>query len=367
MFRSNANDPGVEIPVNHVYMPEYNKVMGRIARVYASNHVTNNGPELRSLEIGMSKRLDVGEMAIVANGTLALQLGIQALGLQGEVIVTPFTYIATATSLVWQHCKPVFADIAPNSFNICPEQVRSKITPQTSGILVTHCFGWPAQIEELESIAEAHGLALIFDAAHAVGSTYNGHSVFQFGDLSAVSFHATKIFHMIEGGGIVTRHRHILRAVKELRNFGHQGETEFGLVGINAKNSEFHAAVGNCMLEDLDGLLHHRRKQVQLYWQNLSSARLMLLDPYNLDWNCSYAPIVLENEEACLRVRSALQKEKIFPRRYFYPALNKVHGWSEDHCPEAEMRASSVLCLPLFHMLSDQQIDDVCQIVLEAC
>ncbi len=356
-----------DIAVSKVYMPDWSEVSSRLERVYNSGQFTNNGPELRSFEQGLSRRFGVNFMTVVANGTLALQLGIRALKLQGEVITTPFTYIATATSLVWQHCKPVFADIATASFNVCPDRVRSKITSKTSGILVTHCFGWPAEIEALESIAKEHGLALIYDAAHAAGSSFNGQPILQFGDLSAISFHATKILHMIEGGGIATPHAHIEKAVRELRNFGHRGESEFGLVGTNAKNSELHSAVGNCMLAEFDNLLQSRRRQVQRYWNQLATAGLMPLSPYNLDWNCAYAPIVMDNEKACLRVRAALEQQRIFPRRYFFPALNKVHDWSSDHCPEAEQRAAAVLCLPLYHTLKDQDIDRVCQIVLNAC
>ena len=357
----------VKVPITKPFLPSRSELTNGLNQVFDSEWLTNNGAKARELESCLSERLDQEDFLFLANGTLALQLGIRALELTGEVITTPFTYIATVTSLMWERCRPVFVDIEPGGFNIDAKQVESAITERTSGILATHCFGWPVAIDILSEIAHRRGLKLMFDAAHAFGSNYKGQSIFKYGDASATSFHATKLFHTCEGGGIASRHPEIRQAIRELRNFGHLDQESFGRVGINAKNSELHATMGLSILPHMDEILQRRRMQVKMYWELFEGKGLMLLDPSNPDWNCAYAPIVLENESKCLEVKSLLESKGIGARRYFYPSLNTVHGLSQTPCPESEKRAQSVLCLPLYHDLEDSMLQEIAQVVCSVC
>ena len=253
------------INVTKPFLPPQEEYGVFLDGIWSRNWLTNNGPLVRELETNLKKYLGVPEMLYLNNGTIAIQIAIKALSLTGEIITTPFSYVATTSSIVWEGCRPVFVDIDANSFNIDPAKIEEAITPHTTGILATHVFGNPCDIDAIESIAAKHNLKVIYDAAHCFGTTYNGRSIYHYGNISTTSFHATKLFHTIEGGGVFTSDLELLKRMSYFRNFGHKTPEEFEMVGINAKNSEFHAAMGLSILPHMPSILESRKKISQLY------------------------------------------------------------------------------------------------------
>ncbi|TVP43483.1 MAG: aminotransferase class I/II-fold pyridoxal phosphate-dependent enzyme, partial [Mongoliibacter sp.] len=236
------------IPVTKPFSPPIEEYKKYIDEIWERNWYTNNGPLVNQLEKDLKQYLGVSEVAFVSNGTIAIQIALKALGIHKKVITTPFSYVATTSSLVWEGCEPVFADIDSNTLNIDPLKIEELIDEDTQAILATHCFGNACEIDQIEKIAHKHGLKVIYDAAHCFGTKYKGESIFNFGDISTTSFHATKLFHTIEGGAIFSGNKELRKKVSFLRNFGHDGPEKFNGVGINGKNSEFHAAMGLCNL-----------------------------------------------------------------------------------------------------------------------
>ena len=247
------------IPVTKPFLPPRHEYDELLDGIYERCWLTNNGPLVHELEGALGTRLDVPAPLFVANGTVALQLAIGALGIGGEVITTPFSYVATTSALVWEGCTPVFADIEPTTFTIDAAAVEAAITPRTSAIVATHVFGTPCDLDALATVADRHGLALVYDGAHSFATRYGGRSVFSFGDVTTCSFHATKLFHTVEGGGLFTGDPELRAALARMRNFGHVDYTTFDGVGINAKGSELHAAMGLCNLRHVDTVLARRR------------------------------------------------------------------------------------------------------------
>jgi dTDP-4-amino-4,6-dideoxygalactose transaminase len=327
--------------------------------------LTNNGPLVQELEHRLGEYLHIGTPLFVTNGTVALQIAIKALGLSGEVITTPFSYVATTSSLVWEGCRPVFVDIDPLTLNIDPHRIEAAITAQTTGILATHVFGNPCDIDAIQSIADKHGLKVIYDAAHGFGSTYKGHSVFDFGDISTTSFHATKLFHTIEGGAVFTRDTQLRERMSLMRNFGHAGFETFDGVGINGKNSEFHAAMGLANLTYIDEILHIRQQHYELYLERLSKLPLQLQSiQQDSQWNFSYFPIVLQDQETMLRVKELLESHAIYPRRYFYPSLATLDYVDTLELPELAISISErILCLPMYHSLERDDQNKICELL----
>ncbi|MBB4600702.1 dTDP-4-amino-4,6-dideoxygalactose transaminase [Hymenobacter luteus] len=304
---------------------------------------------------------------LVSNGTLALQLAVRALAVQGEVITTPFSYVATTSSLVWEHCQPVFVDIDPQTLCLNPALIEAAITPATQAIVATHVFGTPCDTEGIERVARRHNLRVIYDAAHSFGVRYRGSSVLQYGDVSTLSFHATKLFHTGEGGALVTNDDDLARRLAYLRNFGHQDAHSFAGLGINAKNSEIHAALGLCVLPYVPRLIARRRSLAELYDQLLAPAKLQRPQlPVGTEMVHSYYPVLFESEASLLRVRKALNQAEIFPRRYFYPCLTTLPYVLPAHCPVAADAASRVLCLPLYYELAEADVARIATIVLAA-
>ena len=351
------------ILVTKPFLPPRSELDILLDGVYERQWLTNDGPLVRELESAIPRHLNSRGMSLVSNGTMALQLALRALDVQGEVITTPFSYVATTTSILWENCTPRFVDIEDNGFNIDPTKIEAAITEHTSAILGTHCFGLSCNIQEIENIANRHNLVVIYDAAHCFGATYQGQSIFDFGDVSTCSFHATKLFHTVEGGGMfmddMTR-----KKVKLLRNFGHDGPENFTGIGINGKNSEFHAAMGLSVLPHIEGILNQRRKINSRYFEQLrDEEQLVLVDPQTEGWNWAYCPAVFQSEEACLRVKENLEKHGVSPRRYFYPSLDVLHGKDGDHCFNARQTARRILCLPSYHDLSMTDIDRICTII----
>jgi len=351
------------IQVTRPFLPPQSEYLQLVDGIFDRNWLTNDGPLVRELESKVSDWLGAPEMVFVSNGTIALQLALRALDCRGEVLTTPFSYVATTTSILWEQCTPVFVDIEPNGFNLDPSQLARHITQRTSAILATHCFGIACDIDRIQEIANRHGLKVIYDGAHCFGASYQGQSIFNFGDVSTCSFHATKLFHTVEGGGMfmdeTTR-----KKVSLLRNFGHDGPETFTGIGINGKNSEVHAAMGLSVLPHMEAILDQRHKVNSRYFKRLSGGeKLTLVDPNTEGWNWAYCPAVFQSEEACLSVKENLERHGISPRRYFYPSLDVLHGKEGEHCSNARQTARRILCLPSYHDLSMTEIDRICTII----
>lgn len=333
--------------------------------IWNRNWITNHGPLVNELELKLKEYLDVSHMLYLNNGTIAIQIAIKALELTGEVITTPFSYVATTSSLVWEGCKPVFVDIDPQSLNIDPHKIEDAITPRTTGILATHVFGNPCDIDAIEAIAQKHQLKVIYDAAHCFGSMYKGRSVFEYGDISTTSFHATKIFHTGEGGAVFTTQPALLKKMAYLRNFGHESPTEFAMVGINGKNSELHAAMGLSVLPSMPEILASRKKLAEHYKKALQNLRVQYPQTNkqgSINW--SYFPIILPSEQRLLETVAELNRYQVFPRRYFYPSLDTLHYVEGNHCTVSQDIAKRILCLPLYHGLTIEEIDMIARLLL---
>jgi dTDP-4-amino-4,6-dideoxygalactose transaminase len=294
----------------------------------------------------------------VTNGTIALQLAIKALGLKGEIITTPFSYVATTSSIVWEGCIPVFVDIDEETLNIDPNKIEDAITSRTSAILATHCFGNACDIDAIETIAQRHNLKVIYDAAHCFGTQYKGKSIFEYGDVSTLSLHATKPVHSVEGGLVVTQDPELLKRLAFMRNFGHDGPEKFHGLGINGKNSELHAAVGLVVLEYAGKILESRKKQAEYYNLVLQNLRV---NRQSIQTDClhnhAYYPVIFGNEEDAVKSHIYLSEREISTRRYFYPSLNCLSYVQARSLPIAQKVAESILCLPIFHGLSTQEQD----------
>lgn len=344
------------INVSKPFLPPIEDYQNAVESIWKRNWLTNNGPLVNELELKLKEYLGLDHLLYLSNGTIALQIAFKALELKGEVITTPFSYVATTSSLVWEGLKPVFVDIDAKTYNIDPAKIEAAITQDTSAILATHVFGNPCDIDAIQTIANKHGLKVIYDAAHAFGTTYNGRSVFEYGDISTTSFHATKLFHTIEGGAVFTRDADLLKKMSFLRNFGHDGPEHFAEVGINGKNSEFHAAMGLVNLRYIKQILESRKKQSTFYADNLSSLgvnyQAIVSDT---EYNYSYFPILFETEQQVLKHLSVLNANWVFPRRYFYPVLSSLEYVGKYDVPVAESVSKRILCLPLYHDLTEEE------------
>ncbi|MGP8217173.1 MAG: DegT/DnrJ/EryC1/StrS family aminotransferase [Bacteroidia bacterium] len=343
------------INVTKTYLPPLDEYNQYLKKIWESGWVTNNGPLVIELEEKLKKYFGVKHFFFTSNGTIALQIAIKALGLKKEIITTPFSYVATTTSILWENCKPVFVDIDPETFCINPDLIEAKITPDTEAILATHVYGIPCAIDEIEKIAKKHNLKVIYDAAHAFGTTYKNRPLASYGDISTLSFHATKLFHTIEGGAIITNNDNLARKIYLFRQFGHEGDEYFS-IGINGKNSEFHAAMGLCLLDKVPGFIDKRKRLFKEYDKHLHKLNLLRpVIPQNTNYNYAYYPVVFKDENTLLKVKAALAQQHIFPRRYFYPSLNRLqYTTSVYSCPISESYAIRTLCLPLFYELTNE-------------
>jgi len=359
----------MSINITSPYLPDFETYSKYLKGIWNRKWLTNNGPLVNELELKLKSYLNVPHLLYLNNGTIALQIAIKALKLQGEIITTPFSYVATTSSIIWEGCKPIFVDIDKDSLNINPALIESAITKNTTAILATHVFGNPCDIEAIEKVAKKNNLKVIYDAAHCFGSKYKGKSVFEYGDIVTTSFHATKLFHTIEGGAVFTNDSELLKEMALLRNFGHNGPENFDAVGINGKNSEFHAAMGLANLENIESILLSRKNQSLQYdnWfkdnENIKTIKIN----EQAEFNYAYYPVIFKSEEILLKVKSELEANRINPRRYFYPSLNTVQIFANNvTMPISEKISSQVLCLPLYYDLSNEEIDYICRIVLRA-
>ena len=354
------------ITVTKAFLPplaEYNK---QVQRAWDNKWLTNRGELVLELEEKLKKYLGVKNMIITNNGTIPLQIALKLFGKGGEIITTPFSYVATTAAIVWENCTPVFVDIHPEFLTIDEEKIEAAITDKTTAILATHVFGNPCHVEAIAAIANKHNLTVIYDAAHCFGVKYKNESVFNFGDLSTCSFHATKLFHTAEGGAIFCKDENICHQLFYSHNFGHDGPLAFHGVGINGKISELQAAMGLAVYPHLPTILEERKKVVDFYNANLNFKKLNGLKIRgNTDWNYSYYPVIFETEEKLLEVEGKLQQHEIIPRRYFYPSLNKIEYCKGTVMPVSESVASRILCLPLYVGLTKDDLMKIVSIINE--
>lgn len=354
------------IPVTKPYLPSKSLYKEYVDKIYSNNWLTNNGPFVREYELALKEYLNLNSLLFVGNGTIAIQFAIKALDLKGEIITTPFSYIATTSSIVWEGCKPVFVDIDAETFNIDATKIEKAINNNTSAILATHCFGNACDIEMIESIAQKHHLKVIYDAAHCFGSLYKGKSIFEFGDISTCSLHATKLVHSVEGGFVSTNSNELLSKLGFMRNFGHNGPSKFKGIGINGKNSEFHAAMGLSVLKDAEIILNRRKSQYLYYQENIVNECLTLKVQKKSTFNYAYFPILFENEELMLRCLKVLEKNNIYPRRYFHPSLSSLDYVEKYKTPISDSVSSRIMCLPLYFELTKVEQDLILNLISKA-
>jgi len=354
------------INVTKTFLPPFDEYAAVLKRAWNKGWITNNGELVKDLEEKLKEYLDVKHLLFCNNGTIALQLALKALNITGEVITTPFSYVATTGAILWENCKPVFADINSKNFCIDALKIENAITDKTTAILATHVYGHPCDIEAIEKIAMKFKLKVMYDGAHAFGTKYKGKSVLSFGDISICSFHATKLFHTVEGGCIITNNDNLAEKVRLQHQFGHIGDEHFTL-GINGKNSELHAAMGLCNLKYINEILASRKRQWTYYYKALqvSSSLQLLTISSGIEYNYSYFPVVFETEELLLDAIASLKEKNIMPRRYFYPALNTLPYIQYQSSPVAESVAKRVICLPLFVGLEKEAQDEIIETVLK--
>ncbi|MCW2482894.1 DegT/DnrJ/EryC1/StrS family aminotransferase, partial [Candidatus Symbiopectobacterium sp. NZEC135] len=364
-----------DIYVTSPLLPPLTEFIPYLEQIWDNKWLTNNGPFHQQLEKQLAEYLGVDYLSLFSNGTLALLTAMQALRISGEVITTPYSFVATSHSLLWNGLKPVFVDIDPVTCNLDPEKIERAITPETSAILPVHCYGIPANVERIQEIADTYGLKVIYDAAHAFGVKQNGASILNHGDLSILSFHATKVFNTIEGGAIICPDAKTKKRIDYLKNFGFADEVTVMAPGINGKMNEVQAAFGVLQLSHIDQALANRRVIYQRYHnalKNIPGLRLAQV-PQDIDWNQAYCPVFIDENFPCTRdeLYSLLKEEGIFARRYFYPLISSfpmyrgLDSAKDDNLPIARSVADAVLCLPIHAELQLEEQDRVISVILQ--
>lgn len=357
--------PPPPITVTQPYLPPLEEFIPYLEQIWESKRLTNGGPFHQQLETELARYLGVDHLSLFANGTLALVTALQALRITGEVITTPYTFAATAHSLLWNNIKPVFVDIDPHTCNLDPDRIEEAITPATTAILPVHCYGIPCDVERIERIADTYGLKVIYDAAHAFGVRQDGESILRHGDLSILSFHATKVFNTFEGGAIICPDAKIKQRIDYLKNFGFADEVTVVAPGINGKMNEVQAAMGLLQLKSINHAIDRRREIFQRYTEAFSGIAGLHLHkpPERLEWNYSYCPLMLTNEFPVSRdaLYEALRENAIFARRYFFPLVSAfpMYRGLSSAAPErlsiAQALSEQVICLPIYPDLSAEE------------
>jgi len=343
------------IQVTKTYLPNKEKLKIYIDEIYSNGWITNNGPLVQKLEKRLAKYLGVKNIVLVSNGTVALEIAYRTLGLKGFVITTPFSFVATSSSLVTNQLLPIFADIDERSFNINPKNIEKLITPNTSAILPVHVFGNACEVEEIEKIANKHNLKVIYDAAHAFNVKYKDKSVLHYGNISTLSFHATKLFHTIEGGALIINDDELVEKARYLINFGIKNAEEIPELGTNAKMNEFEAAMGLCVLDDIEEIKEKRKVLIENYRSELKNLVQFQEQNENATENYSYFPVIFKNEAEVLKVQKVLNEKEIFPRRYFYPSLDTLsYIEPKQECKISRDISKRILCLPIFAELEQE-------------
>jgi dTDP-4-amino-4,6-dideoxygalactose transaminase len=362
-----------KIFVTQPFLPPLTEFIPYLEAIWESKWLTNGGPFHQELEKKLADYLGVEHLALFANGTLALVTALQSLRVTGEVITTPFSFVATAHSLLWNGVKPVFVDIHPKTFNLDPEKIEAAITPHTTAILPVHVYGHPCDVERIQKIAETYGLKVIYDAAHAFGIGYKGQSLLKHGDLSILSFHATKVFNTFEGGAIICPDAKTKNRIDDLKNFGYAGEVTVVATGINGKMNEIQAAFGLLQLKHVDNAIARRREIDAQYREQLSSVPGITCPPLPADttYNYSYFPILVEKEYPSSRdeLNDKLRQNGIYPRRYFYPLITEFPMYrsmpsaAQSNLPCARQAAEQVLCLPIYPDLENESIAKITTLI----
>lgn len=363
--------------VTKSFLPSFEDYSSYVKGIFENGCLTNNGPLVQKLELQLKNLLKIDNFCFLTNGTIALQFAIKTILSNSnkncskrEIITTPFTFIATSSSVLWENCSPIFADILPNSFTIDPVKVEKLINENTVAILATHVFGIPCKVDELELISKNTNIPIIYDAAHAFGVRYKNQSIFNFGDISTVSFHATKIFHTIEGGACICNDKKNDQKIRQYRNFG-MSDGEIVDIGINGKQSEFNAAMGLSLIQYLPQIISKRKNITELYLSNLNLySPLNVIDKELVEYNYAYMPIVFNSESQLLNVFSALKENNIFPRRYFYPSLDSVKRINPFYTNESECEISNdisrrIACIPLYPSLDLNVVESIIEIINE--
>ncbi|HUA13563.1 MAG TPA: DegT/DnrJ/EryC1/StrS family aminotransferase [Candidatus Sulfotelmatobacter sp.] len=350
------------INVTKTFLPPIEEYQSYLDSIWSSSQLTNQGPLLLEFEEKTKEYLGLKNLQAVANGTLALQLAIRALDLgEGEIITTPFSYVATTSAILWEHFTPVFVDIDRTNFCLDANKIERAITDKTKAIMPVHVFGLPCNVEEIDQIAKKHNLKVIYDGAHAFGVKYRGKSLLDYGDISTCSFHATKLFHTIEGGAAISNNEEINRKVDLQKRFGHHGD-EHIMLGINAKLTEFQAAMGLCNLKYIDENINKRKQLYNLYSKLLAGRFEVPTISADTIYNYGYYPVLAENEKQLTQLIDKLGHKEIYPRRYFYPSLNNLpYIDKRQKCPVSEDIASRIMCLPLYADLEEQSVEEICE------
>jgi len=361
------------IYVTQPFLPPLREFQPYLEKIWESKWLTNGGPFHQELEKKLADYLGVEQIALFSNGTLALVTALQALRITGEVITTPFSFVATAHSLLWNGIKPVFVDIDPETFNLDPEKIEAAITPHTTAIMPVHVYGKPCDVEKIQKIADIYGLKVIYDAAHAFGVRYKGESILKHGDLSILSFHATKVFNTFEGGAIVCPDAKTKKRIDDLKNFGFADEVTVVAPGINAKMNELQAAFGLLQLKHVDKAIDRRREIDAQYREKLSVVKGITCPPLPLDtiYNHAYFPILVENNYSLSRdeLYEKLKQNGIFGRRYFYPLISDFSMYrglpsaAQANLMVAKIVANKVLCLPIYPLLTDNDVQRVVSLI----
>lgn len=366
-----APDPAVPAPtitVSRPTLPPFEEYVALLRGIWTRNHLTNAGPLVVELERQLAATLGAKHCLFVTNGTIALQLAFRALELRGEVITSPFSYVATTSSLAWEGCTPVFADVESDSLTLSVARAEELVTERTSALVATHVYGNPCDVEGLGALARRHRLRIVYDAAHAFGASYAGRALSAHGDVATLSFHATKLFHTVEGGAVVTDDDEIARRVAYLRNFGHDGYERFRGIGINGKNCELHAAMGLCLLPRVPEIVAERR-ELSLRYDAVLLGRSDVVRPVirsATTYNYAYYPILLPNDEAVRSVQAHLEHHGVLARRYFYPSLSGALAYvAPGDVPVARDAADRVLCLPLYTGLAPRDVDRIASLVTD--
>jgi dTDP-4-amino-4,6-dideoxygalactose transaminase len=352
------------IPVNKPYLPKIDKYSKYIERVYDNAWLTNNGPLVQELKVRLEEFLGVKNLLPVANGTLAMQLAYKVFNLKGNAVTTPFTFIATSSSLAWEGITPKFADINPDTYNLCPSNASAAIDANTSAIVPVHVYGNPCDVNAFEKIGRERNVKIIYDAAHAFGVNVDGQSVLNYGDASTLSFHATKVFHTVEGGAVIFKNSDDYERAMLMTNFGINTKT-LNIVdsGINTKMSEVHAAMGLAVLDDIENIIRHRVGLFEIYTELLRGIVAIPVWHSNSSLNGAYMPVMLEDESSSTNVLNRLKVAGIVARRYFSPSINLVNGYYNNQqavCPVSEQAANKALCLPLYTSLTEKDVTFIC-------
>ena len=363
-----------KILVTSPLLPELNDFIPYLEEIWRNKWLTNNGPYHQELEKALCEYLDVKHLSLFSNGTLALISAIQALRISGEVITTPFSFVATTHSLWWNNIKPVFVDIESDTYTIDPKRIEASITPATTAIMPVHVYGNPCNVKEIERIADIYGLRVIYDAAHVFGVKQHGKSILNFGDLSVLSFHATKVYSTIEGGAIICHNEKMKQRIDFLKNFGFADETTVVAPGINAKLNEVQAAFGLLSLQIVDEAIGKRKKVAEIYRKGLADVPgiIFLRDLPDTQHNYAYFPILVNEREYGMSrdaLYETMKQENIYGRRYFYPLISEFPTYrglpsaQPENLPVATIVASQVICLPMHHELTEEQVNEIINLI----